>query len=142
MLLYFVLLSTNKYLWLHHTHMLAVIFNWTLCLFTPSFRYGSPHHSRSQSVKTPGSRASGRPNQLCLPQQRSRYLFPDQEQNNEDEHEEVVKGKLFLSWLTKWNVYRSFFRVIHASPSTLYSLPGKCLDAFCFQRFREKKPFV
>ncbi|XP_061401254.1 uncharacterized protein LOC133337005 isoform X2 [Musca vetustissima] len=35
-------------------------------------RYGSPHHSRSQSVKTPGSRASGRPNQLCLPQQRSR----------------------------------------------------------------------
>uniref|UniRef100_A0A182MW11 Uncharacterized protein n=1 Tax=Anopheles culicifacies TaxID=139723 RepID=A0A182MW11_9DIPT len=34
-------------------------------------RYGSPHHSRSQSVKTPGSRASGRPNQLCLPQQRS-----------------------------------------------------------------------
>ncbi|XP_016953310.1 uncharacterized protein LOC108026714 isoform X3 [Drosophila biarmipes] len=35
-------------------------------------RYGSPHHSRSQSVKMPGSRASGRPNQLCLPQQRSR----------------------------------------------------------------------
>ncbi|XP_058054471.1 uncharacterized protein LOC131206095 [Anopheles bellator] len=35
-------------------------------------RYGSPHHSRSQSVKTPGSRAGGRPNQLCLPQQRSR----------------------------------------------------------------------
>ncbi|XP_033210869.1 serine-rich adhesin for platelets-like isoform X2 [Belonocnema kinseyi] len=35
-------------------------------------RYGSPHHSRSQSVKTPGSRASGRPNYLCLPQQRSR----------------------------------------------------------------------
>ncbi|XP_050096313.1 uncharacterized protein LOC126578097 isoform X1 [Anopheles aquasalis] len=35
-------------------------------------RYGSPHHSRSQSVKTPGSRACGRPNQLCLPQQRSR----------------------------------------------------------------------
>ncbi|XP_059614332.1 uncharacterized protein LOC132260315 isoform X2 [Phlebotomus argentipes] len=35
-------------------------------------RYGSPHHSRSQSVKTPGSRASGRPNQLSLPQQRSR----------------------------------------------------------------------
>ncbi|CAO1329724.1 unnamed protein product [Diamesa hyperborea] len=35
-------------------------------------KYGSPHHSRSQSVKTPGSRASGRPNQLCLPQQRSR----------------------------------------------------------------------
>ncbi|XP_037050970.1 ras-related protein RSR1 isoform X2 [Bradysia coprophila] len=35
-------------------------------------RYGSPHHCRSQSVKTPGSRASGRPNQLCLPQQRSR----------------------------------------------------------------------
>ncbi|KAG5678375.1 hypothetical protein PVAND_008056 [Polypedilum vanderplanki] len=35
-------------------------------------RYGSPHHTRSQSVKTPGSRASGRPNQLCLPQQRSR----------------------------------------------------------------------
>ncbi|ETN66271.1 hypothetical protein AND_001915 [Anopheles darlingi] len=34
--------------------------------------YGSPHHSRSQSVKTPGSRACGRPNQLCLPQQRSR----------------------------------------------------------------------
>ncbi|EDW48582.1 GM19838 [Drosophila sechellia] len=34
--------------------------------------YGSPHHSRSQSVKMPGSRASGRPNQLCLPQQRSR----------------------------------------------------------------------
>ncbi|XP_031332558.1 uncharacterized protein LOC116162927 [Photinus pyralis] len=34
-------------------------------------RYGSPHHSRSQSVKTPG-RASGRPNYLCLPQQRSR----------------------------------------------------------------------
>ncbi|KAJ6641462.1 GTP-binding protein GEM [Pseudolycoriella hygida] len=34
-------------------------------------RYGSPHHCRSQSVKTPGSRASGRPNQLCLPQQRS-----------------------------------------------------------------------
>ncbi|XP_037904122.1 uncharacterized protein LOC119647289 isoform X2 [Hermetia illucens] len=35
-------------------------------------RYGSPHHCRSQSVKTPGSRASGRPNQLSLPQQRSR----------------------------------------------------------------------
>ncbi|CRL06868.1 CLUMA_CG019466, isoform B [Clunio marinus] len=35
-------------------------------------RYGSPHHTRSQSVKMPGSRASGRPNQLCLPQQRSR----------------------------------------------------------------------
>ncbi|XP_012528480.1 uncharacterized protein LOC105832243 isoform X2 [Monomorium pharaonis] len=35
-------------------------------------RYGSPHHSRSQSVKAPGSRASGRPNYLCLPQQRSR----------------------------------------------------------------------
>ncbi|XP_046738061.1 uncharacterized protein LOC124406627 [Diprion similis] len=35
-------------------------------------RHGSPHHSRSQSVKTPGSRASGRPNYLCLPQQRSR----------------------------------------------------------------------
>ncbi|XP_033322933.1 uncharacterized protein LOC117218550 isoform X1 [Megalopta genalis] len=35
-------------------------------------RYGSPHHSRSQSVKTPGSRSSGRPNYLCLPQQRSR----------------------------------------------------------------------
>ncbi|XP_023703119.2 mucin-5AC isoform X2 [Cryptotermes secundus] len=36
-------------------------------------RYGSPHHSRSQSVKTPGSRSnSGRPNFLCLPQQRSR----------------------------------------------------------------------
>ncbi|XP_051166119.1 rhoGEF domain-containing protein gxcI-like isoform X2 [Leptopilina boulardi] len=35
-------------------------------------RYCSPHHSRSQSVKTPGSRASGRPNYLCLPQQRSR----------------------------------------------------------------------
>ncbi|XP_025831617.1 uncharacterized protein LOC108734398 isoform X2 [Agrilus planipennis] len=34
-------------------------------------RYGSPHHSRSQSVKTPG-RSSGRPNYLCLPQQRSR----------------------------------------------------------------------
>ncbi|KAJ9580308.1 hypothetical protein L9F63_004024, partial [Diploptera punctata] len=34
---------------------------------------GSPHHSRSQSVKTPGSRSnSGRPNYLCLPQQRSR----------------------------------------------------------------------
>jgi Rad and Gem related GTP binding protein 1 len=40
-------------------------------------RYGSPHHTRSQSVKTPGSRASGRPNQLCLPQQRSRSeTFP------------------------------------------------------------------
>ncbi|XP_023246816.1 uncharacterized protein LOC106639394 [Copidosoma floridanum] len=35
-------------------------------------RYGSPHHNRSQSVRTPGSRASGRPNYLCLPQQRSR----------------------------------------------------------------------
>lgn len=35
-------------------------------------RYCSPHHSRSQSVKTPGSRSSGRPNYLCLPQQRSR----------------------------------------------------------------------
>ncbi|KAK2576912.1 hypothetical protein KPH14_005533 [Odynerus spinipes] len=35
-------------------------------------RYGSPHHSRSQSVKTPGSRSSGRPNYLCLPQQRAR----------------------------------------------------------------------
>ncbi|XP_031789421.1 probable serine/threonine-protein kinase nek3 isoform X3 [Nasonia vitripennis] len=35
-------------------------------------KYGSPHHSRSQSVRTPGSRASGRPNYLCLPQQRSR----------------------------------------------------------------------
>ncbi|KAJ8870233.1 hypothetical protein PR048_029251 [Dryococelus australis] len=37
-------------------------------------RYGSPHHNRSQSVKTPGSRSnpSGRPNYLCLPQQRSR----------------------------------------------------------------------
>ncbi|KAK9873726.1 hypothetical protein WA026_002083 [Henosepilachna vigintioctopunctata] len=33
--------------------------------------YGSPHHNRSQSVKTPG-RSSGRPNYLCLPQQRSR----------------------------------------------------------------------
>lgn len=32
--------------------------------------YGSPHHNRSQSVKTP--RGSGRPNQLSLPQQRSR----------------------------------------------------------------------
>lgn len=32
-------------------------------------RYGSPHHSRSQSVKTPGS---GRPTYLSLPQQRSR----------------------------------------------------------------------
>ncbi|KAL9918565.1 rad, Gem/Kir family member 1 isoform 3-T4 [Glossina fuscipes fuscipes] len=35
-------------------------------------RYGSPHHSRSQSVKALGSRGSGRPNQLCLPQQRFR----------------------------------------------------------------------
>uniref|UniRef100_A0A1A9ZGW1 GTP-binding protein REM 1 n=1 Tax=Glossina pallidipes TaxID=7398 RepID=A0A1A9ZGW1_GLOPL len=35
-------------------------------------RYGSPHHSRSQSVKALGSRGSGRPNQLCLPQQRCR----------------------------------------------------------------------
>lgn len=35
-------------------------------------RYGSPHHCRSQSVKAPG-RGSGRPNQLSLPQQRSRY---------------------------------------------------------------------
>lgn len=34
-------------------------------------RYGSPHHCRSQSVKAPG-RGSGRPNQLSLPQQRSR----------------------------------------------------------------------
>ncbi|XP_017769598.1 PREDICTED: uncharacterized protein LOC108557553 isoform X2 [Nicrophorus vespilloides] len=34
-------------------------------------RYGSPHHNRSQSVKMPG-RTSGRPNYLCLPQQRSR----------------------------------------------------------------------
>ncbi|XP_056638579.1 uncharacterized protein LOC130446379 [Diorhabda sublineata] len=34
-------------------------------------KYGSPHHNRSQSVKTPG-RSSGRPNYLCLPQQRSR----------------------------------------------------------------------
>ncbi|XP_045463427.1 uncharacterized protein LOC123673051 isoform X2 [Harmonia axyridis] len=34
-------------------------------------RYGSPHHNRSQSVKTPG-RTSSRPNYLCLPQQRSR----------------------------------------------------------------------
>ncbi|XP_031640448.1 uncharacterized protein LOC116352191 isoform X2 [Contarinia nasturtii] len=34
-------------------------------------RYGSPHHMRSQSVKAPG-RGSGRPNQLSLPQQRSR----------------------------------------------------------------------
>ena len=40
--------------------------------FSYFFRYGSPHHSRSQSVKTPGSRSSGRPNYLCLPQQRSR----------------------------------------------------------------------
>ncbi|XP_076669647.1 uncharacterized protein LOC143369498 isoform X2 [Andrena cerasifolii] len=36
------------------------------------YMYGSPHHSRSQSVKTPGSRSSGRPNYLSLPQQRSR----------------------------------------------------------------------
>lgn len=35
-------------------------------------RYGSPHHSRSQSVKTPGRAGGGRPNYLCLPQQRSR----------------------------------------------------------------------
>lgn len=43
-------------------------------------RYCSPHHSRSQSVKTPGSRSNvqapggprHRPNYLCLPQQRSR----------------------------------------------------------------------
>lgn len=40
-----------------------------LCVFIS--RYGSPHHNRSQSVKTPG-RSSGRPNYLCLPQQRSR----------------------------------------------------------------------
>lgn len=30
-----------------------------LFLFVLWFRYGSPHHTRSQSVKTPGSRASG-----------------------------------------------------------------------------------
>lgn len=35
-------------------------------------RYGSPHHSRSQSVKTSGRAGGGRPNYLCLPQQRSR----------------------------------------------------------------------
>jgi len=39
-------------------------------------RYGTPHHSRSQSVKTPGrsgNLASGnRPHLLCLPQQRAR----------------------------------------------------------------------
>ncbi|XP_014227143.1 uncharacterized protein LOC106652602 [Trichogramma pretiosum] len=35
-------------------------------------RHGSPHHSRSQSVRASGSRSSGRPNYLCLPQQRSR----------------------------------------------------------------------
>lgn len=35
-------------------------------------KYGSPHHSRSQSVKTPGRAGGGRPNYLCLPQQRSR----------------------------------------------------------------------
>ncbi|XP_054274322.1 uncharacterized protein LOC128994092 isoform X1 [Macrosteles quadrilineatus] len=43
-------------------------------------KYCSPHHSRSQSVKTPGSRSNiqppgasrHRPNYLCLPQQRSR----------------------------------------------------------------------
>ncbi|KAK6618695.1 hypothetical protein RUM43_013086 [Polyplax serrata] len=34
-------------------------------------KYGSPHHCRSQSVKTPG-RSCGHPNYLCLPQQRSR----------------------------------------------------------------------
>lgn len=39
--------------------------------FLNLLRYGSPHHNRSQSVKTPG-RSSGRPNYLCLPQQRSR----------------------------------------------------------------------
>ncbi|CAH2001100.1 unnamed protein product [Acanthoscelides obtectus] len=42
----------------------------TIILFTFYCRYGSPHHNRSQSVKTP--RTSGRPNYLCLPQQRSR----------------------------------------------------------------------
>lgn len=47
-------------------------------------RYGSPHHSRSQSVRTPGSKSTvqlqlgpngipkNRSNQLTLPQQRSR----------------------------------------------------------------------
>lgn len=40
-------------------------------------RYGSPHHNRSQSVRAPGTRAYGRPNQLSLPQQRSRWVLYD-----------------------------------------------------------------
>lgn len=55
----------------------------TICLPWRS-RYGSPHHSRSQSVRTPGSKSTvqlqlgpngipkNRSNQLSLPQQRSR----------------------------------------------------------------------
>ncbi|KAI4504432.1 hypothetical protein M0802_000903 [Mischocyttarus mexicanus] len=54
-------------------HLLDVANNLTLEeIHDFEMRYGSPHHSRSQSVKTPGSRSSGRPNYLCLPQQRSR----------------------------------------------------------------------
>lgn len=46
------------------------------------FRYGTTHHNRSQSVRTPGSKSNVqvgingtsryRPNYLCLPQQRTR----------------------------------------------------------------------
>lgn len=72
---------------------LAVILNLRITMYTKSFfsdkyfffdRYGSPHHSRSQSVRTPGSKSTvqlqlgpngipkNRSNQLTLPQQRSR----------------------------------------------------------------------
>lgn len=57
---------------LHLLFIIHLLLNLILLILLLFFRYGSPHHSRSQSVKTPGSRSSGRPNYLCLPQQRSR----------------------------------------------------------------------
>lgn len=57
-------LQTNKWIDLSLDILSHTIYHFTC-------RYGSPHHCRSQSVKTPG-RASGRPNQLSLPSQRSR----------------------------------------------------------------------
>lgn len=79
------IVSTVEYL--SSTDFDSVVFcflSYSLVLLLSSFRtftlhslsrYGSPHHCRSQSVKAPG-RASGRPNQLSLPQQRSRYMDP------------------------------------------------------------------
>ncbi|XP_024937752.1 uncharacterized protein LOC107264809 isoform X2 [Cephus cinctus] len=63
-------------------------------------KYGSPHHSRSQSVKTSGSRSSDRPNFLGLPQQRSRVAsMPNT--NEEQEYYRLrhfsITGKLVVN---------------------------------------------